>query len=53
LKQARQARNKIAVRDAKKEIKALRSQQTELALKLKKENNGLLPAWWHSQSKPE
>ena len=53
LKQARQARNKIAVRDAKKEIKALRSQQTELVIKLKKENNGMLPAWWHSESKAE
>ena len=53
LKQARQARNKIAVRDAKEKIKAIRSQQTELALKLKKENNGMLPAWWHLESKPE
>lgn len=53
LKQARQARNKIAVKDAKEEIKAIRSQQTELALKLKKENNGMFPAWWHSESKPE
>ena len=53
LKQARMARNKIAVRDAKKEIKVIRSHQAELALKLKKENNGMFPAWWHSESKPE
>ena len=53
LKQARQTRNKIAVKDAKEEIKAIRNQQTELALKLKKENNGMFPAWWHSESQPE
>ncbi len=53
LKQATKVRNKAAIREAKKEIKAIKSQLTELAIKLKEENNGMLPAWWHSQLKPE
>ena len=53
LKQAREARDKSAIRKAKKEIKAIKRQQEELAIKLKKENNGLLPDWWYQQTKPD
>jgi hypothetical protein len=44
--QARRIGNKAAVRDAKKEIKKIDNQLTDLALKLKEENNGMLPIWW-------
>ena len=53
LTQARVARDKSAIRKAKKEIKAIKRQQEALAIKLKKENNGFLPIWWYSESKPD
>jgi hypothetical protein len=37
---------------AKKEIRELDNQISEPAIKLKKENNGILPAWWYMGSKP-
>ncbi len=46
LEDARNSRNKAAIRDVKKEIKEINNQLTDLALKLKEENNGMLPIWW-------
>jgi len=53
LKQAREDHDIIAKKDAKKEVRKLDNQISELAIKLKKENNGILPAWWYMESKPE
>jgi len=53
LTQAREARDKSAIRQAKKEIKETKRQQQELVIKVKKENNGRLPNWWYSQPKSE
>lgn len=50
---ARKTGNKALRREAKKELKQIKNLQKELAIKLKKENNGILPPWWHSQAKPE
>ena len=46
LEDARNSRDKAAIRDVKKEIKKINNQLTDLALKLKEENNGMLPIWW-------
>ena len=46
LEDARNSRNKATIRDVKKEIKKINNQLTDLALKLKEENNGMLPIWW-------
>ena len=46
LKDARNSRNKAAIKDVKQEIKKINNQLTDLALKLKEENNGMLPIWW-------
>jgi len=46
LEDARNSRNKATIRDVKKEIKKINSQLTDLILKLKEENNGMLPIWW-------
>ena len=46
LEDARNSRNKATIRDVKKEIKKINNQLTDLVLKLKEENNGMLPMWW-------
>jgi hypothetical protein len=52
LRQARRDRNKVAIRHSQAEITELDNRLSELAIKLKKENNGTIPAWWHMESKP-
>jgi hypothetical protein len=52
LQQARRNRNKAAIRHSQAEITELDNKLSELAIKLKKENNGTIPAWWHMESKP-
>jgi hypothetical protein len=46
LEDARNSRNKAAIKDVKKEIKKINNQLTDLILKLKEESNGMLPIWW-------
>jgi hypothetical protein len=46
LKQARTTRDKAGIRKSKKEIKGLEKEISDLAIKLKKENRGVLPPWW-------
>jgi len=46
LKGARRTRDKTAIREAKKEIKESEKEIANLALKLKKDNGGVLPPWW-------
>ena len=53
LEKARKTGDKALRREAKRELKEIEKLQKDLAIKLKKENNGTLPAWWYSQSKPE
>jgi hypothetical protein len=51
LEDARNTRNKAAIREVKKEIKKINDQLTDQALKLKEENNGMLPIWWAKEEK--
>jgi hypothetical protein len=46
LKEARATRDKAQIRKSKKEIKGLEKEISNLTLKLKKENRGVLPPWW-------
>jgi len=48
LKEARRTRDRTAIREAKKEIKESEKELADLALKLKKDNDGVLPPWWFS-----
>ncbi len=46
LDQAIIAHNRLAQREAKKEIEELDEQRSDLASELKEKNKGVLPNWW-------